>query len=78
MRYTIIILIFFTIGFSSNGQNKYFEIYTDSSELKKQNDLLILDIEKKIKSVEPSFSFYGLTTEIPSTFMPGQYREKTK
>lgn len=77
MKYTILAIIFFIAGVSANAQNKYFEIFTDSAALKNQNDLLIQDIETRIKFINPSFSFKGLTTEIPTTFMPGQYREKT-
>jgi len=62
---------------SAKAQNSYFEIYTDSAALKNQNDEMIRDIEASIKLLEPSFSFKGLTTEIPKTFMPGQYRSKT-
>lgn len=61
----------------ASAQNKYFEIYTDSAALKNQNDALIRDVETRIKSIEPSFSFKELTTEIPNRFMPGQYRSKT-
>lgn len=77
MKRTLSILLLSWISITSNAQNKYFEIYTDSAELKKQNDELIRDIEARVKLIEPSFSFKGLTTEIPKTFMPGQYRHKT-
>jgi len=65
------------ICLTTNAQNNYFEIYTDTAALKNQNDALILDVERQIKRIEPSFDFDGLTTEIPETFMPGQYRLKT-
>jgi len=70
----ILLLSWFCI--TANAQNHYFEIYTDSAALKNQNDDLIRDIETRVKFVKPSFSFKGLTTEIPKTFMPGQYRSK--
>jgi len=73
---TLILLIVWS-GIATKAQNKYFEIYTDSAALKNQNDEMIRDIEIQIKRIEPSFSFKGLTTEIPKTFMPGQYRSKT-
>lgn len=77
MKTLIFTLLLFIAGISLNAQNKYFEIYTDSAELKNQNDLLIRDFEERMKSIEPAFSFKGLTTEIPNTFMPGQFRGKT-
>lgn len=73
-------ILLFTLSLAiatANAQNKYFEIYTDSTELKNQNDLLIQNIEAQIKTIEPSFSFKGLTTEIPNTFMPGQFWAQT-
>jgi len=72
---SILLLSWFCI--IAKAQNNYFEIYTDSAALKNQNDELIGDIETRVKLVEPCFSFKGLTTEIPKTFMPGQYRSKT-
>jgi len=71
-----LILCLFLICLSAQAQNNYFEIFTDSTALKTQNDKIILDIETKVKLVAPSFSFNGLTTAIPKTFMPGQYRHK--
>ncbi|MFA4870711.1 MAG: hypothetical protein WC623_21120 [Pedobacter sp.] len=76
MRKTLSILLLSWFCLTAKAQNNYFEIYTDSAALKNQNDELIRDIETKVKLVEPSFSFKGLTTEIPKTFMPGQYRSK--
>jgi hypothetical protein len=77
MKKVKLLMLLTCIGLSVNAQNKYFEIYTDSAALKKQNDSLITDMERMIKVVQPSFSFKDLTTEIPKTFMPGQYRQKT-
>lgn len=71
----ILLLSWFCI--TATAQNHYFEIFTDSAALKNQNDELISDIETRVRLIEPSFSFKGLTTEIPKTFMPGQYRSKT-
>ena len=73
----LLIVLLFTIGIGATAQNQYFEIYTDATALKNQNDALIRDMETRIKLTAPSFSFNGLTTEIPKTFMPGQYRSKT-
>lgn len=74
-----ILLIFVLNWFctSVNAQNNYFELYTDSTALKIQNDAMILDFETQLKKIDPSFNFNGLTTEIPNVFMPGQYRYKT-
>lgn len=77
MKKSIIILLVYCFCITAKSQNKYFEIYTDSIALKNQNNELIHDIETKIKRIDPSFSFNGLTTEIPTTFMYGQYRTKT-
>lgn len=77
MKSRIIILLLFCFCITAKAQNKYFEIYTDSIALKNQNNELIHDIEAKIKRIEPAFSFKRLTTEIPTTFMYGQYRTKT-
>lgn len=60
-----------------NAQNTFFEIFTDSTALKDQNDALIEDIERTIQKIQKDFSFNDLTSEILSAFMPGQYREKT-
>lgn len=76
MKRILSILLLSWICITVNAQNKYFEIYTDSAALKNQNDEMILDIETRIKLVQPSFSFKELTTEIPNRFMPGQYRSK--
>lgn len=76
MKTTLLFCTLLIIGTSVKAQNRYFEIYTDSASLKNQNDKLISDIERIVKRIEPNFSFKGLTTEIPNTFMPGQYREK--
>lgn len=77
MKTILSILLIVWIALSVKAQNKYFEIYTDSGALKNQNDEMIRDVEASIKLIKPSFSFKGLTTEIPKTFMPGQYRAKT-
>lgn len=77
MKTIFSILCIFWMFTSAKAQNSYFEIYTDSAALKNQNDEMISDIEASIKLLEPSFSFKGLTTEIPKTFMHGQYRSKT-
>lgn len=77
MKRILSILLLTWLCITAKAQNDYFEIYTDSAALKNQNDELIHDIETQVKLVEPSFSFKGLTTEIPKTFMPGQYRSKT-
>jgi hypothetical protein len=76
MRRTLSILLLICFCLTAKAQNNYFEIYTDSAALKNQNDKLIRDIETRVRLVEPSFSFKGLTTDIPKTFMPGQYRSK--
>jgi len=72
----IIFLLLSLIGLTAEAQNNYFEIYTDSAALKDQNDKMIREFEKQVKRVSPSFSFNGLTTEIPKKFMPGQFRHK--
>ncbi|MES2417147.1 MAG: hypothetical protein V4541_03110 [Bacteroidota bacterium] len=77
MKNKLIILALTLLYTTVNAQNNYFELYTDSTALKIQNDALILDFEIQIKRFEPSFSFNGLTTEIPNNFMPGQYTSKT-
>lgn len=77
MKRTLSVLLLTWFCITAKAQNNYFEIYTDSAILKNQNDELIRDIEAKVKLVETSFSFKGLTTEIPKIFMPGQYRSKT-
>lgn len=77
MKRLLSIILLSTFCMIVKAQNHYFEIYTDSAALKNQNDELIRDIENRIKVMHPSFSFKGLTTEIPKTFMPGQYRSKT-
>lgn len=77
MKKLLSILLLSTVCIVVKAQNHYFEIYTDSAALKNQNDEIIRDIEAKIRVVKPSFSFKGLSTEIPKTFMPGQYRSKT-
>lgn len=77
MKKTIILMLLSCFFITAKSQNNYFEIYTDSIALKNQNNELIHDIETQIKRIEPSFSFKGLTTEIPTTFMYGQYRTKT-
>lgn len=77
MKSIISVLLLSWFCLTAKSQNRYFEIYMDSAALKNQNDELIRDIEARVKLVEPSFSFKGLTTEIPKTFMPGQYRSRT-
>lgn len=77
MKRILSILLLFWFCITAKAQHNYFEIYTDSAALKNQNDELIRDIETRVRLAEPSFSFKGLTTEIPKTFMPGQYRSKT-
>ena len=77
MKTLILLLICVSATNTLISQNQYFEIYTDSTELKVQNDALIQDIEKTIAEKHKGFSFNGLTTEIPATFMPGHYLEKT-
>ena len=77
MKTTILALSLLIAGASATAQNKYFEIYTDSAALKNHNDELIADMETMIKKVNPSFSFNGVSTEIPNSFMPGQFRSKT-
>lgn len=77
MKRILSVLILSWICITAKAQNNYFEIYTDSAALKDQNDAMIRDIETRIKLIQPSFSFKGLTTEIPNRFMPGQYRHKT-
>lgn len=77
MKSIISILLLSWLCLTAKAQNRYFEIYTDSAALKNQNDDIIRDIEERVKLVESSFSFKGLTTEIPKTFMPGQFRSRT-
>lgn len=77
MKKTILILSLTWFCVTVKAQNNYFEVYTDSTALKNQNDAMILDFETRIKVVKPFFSFKGLTTEIPRTFMPGQYWPET-
>ncbi len=77
MKKTISLLLLCWLYFSATAQNNYFELYTDSAILKKQNDELISDMETRIKLLEPSFSFNGLTTETPNVFMQGQFRYNT-
>ena len=71
------IILLLLMGMTAQAQNHYFEIYNDSAALKNQNDKLIAEIEKRLQLAAPTFSFNGLTTEIPNKFMPGQYRQKT-
>lgn len=76
MKNTLLLVISMICSFAI-AQNNYFEIYNDSTKLKNQNNSLIREMEKQIQTTNPSFNFKGLTTEIPNTFMPGQYRSKT-
>lgn len=76
MKNTLVLVISMICSFAI-AQNNYFEIYNDSTKLKNQNDALIREMEKQIQTTNPYFNFKGLTTEIPNTFMPGQYRSKT-
>lgn len=70
-----LILFFATVYLCS--QNTLFQLYDDGDALKKHSDELIADIEKEVKSINPAFSFNGLTTEISETFIPGHYRPNT-
>ena len=76
MTRKLYVLLVLFLGVFSNAQNRYFEIYTDSTTLKTHNDALIADFEEKIKSVDPKLSLNGLKTIVPKTFMPGQYKSK--
>lgn len=73
----ILFLILFTYCTNFYAQNNYFELFTDSTALKDKNDKLISDIEKQIQRIEPTFSFNGLTTEVPKNFMIGQFKSKS-
>ena len=77
MKTTVFAILLFCACTIATAQNKYFEIFTDSTALKTENDRLIEHIESRVQLIKPSFSFNGLTTEVPNTFMPGQYLQKT-
>lgn len=77
MKKMILTSLFLWIFCTIQAQNKYFELYTDSASLKNQSDEMIRDMEKMLQKVDPKFNFKGLTTEIPNTFMPGQFVVKT-
>ncbi|MEE6185778.1 hypothetical protein [Niabella digestorum] len=74
---TIIIITGILLSVTCCAQNQYFQRYDDSILLKKDNDALIDDFEVMIKQVSPTFSFNGLSTEIPDRFMPGMYLHRT-
>lgn len=68
------IFLFFYFLILSNllsAQNKVFEVYTDSAQLIKDNDALITDIENRVKTLDPTFSFKGLRTVTDNS--PGGY-----
>jgi len=77
MKKAIIFFFIYSLCVNAQSQNQYFQLYTDSAELKNGNDSMIREFEMMVKKTQPSFSFNGLSTESPNTFMPGQYRSKT-
>lgn len=60
----------------TSAQNTYFTIYTDSLQLKKDNNTLIEDFEKRVQQINPKISFRGMETKILSGAPVGSYLAK--
>lgn len=71
MRKTLSTIYLMIVSCSIMAQDKVFEVYTDSTLLQKDNDAIISDIEARVKTLNPSFSFKGLKTV--TNHSPGGY-----
>ena len=68
------LLLMSSVTFS---QNKLFEIFTDSTALRKENDLIIKDFEARVKKIDNTVSFNGLKTVVKDSLFSGYYLPRT-
>ncbi len=75
-RIILLVILLVTGGFTF-AQNRLFENFTDSTLLRKENDLLIKDFESRVKKIDPKVDFKGLKTVVMDSLYTGYYLPKT-
>lgn len=72
--FTLCVLVF--VSHIALAQNKLFQLFTDSTALKRENNLLIKDFEAQVKIIKPSINFNGLKTITKDSLYAGYYLPK--
>ena len=73
MKKIIILLLLSLMSNSTFGQKHLFRIMNDSTIIRKENNLVIKDFEKRIKKIDKSIDFRGLKTVVKDSMLAGMY-----
>jgi hypothetical protein len=72
MRLSLLILLI-SVSKPLFAQNEVFELFTDSIELRRQNDALINDFENRVRRLDNKFTLHGTRTIVGDSLYAGFY-----
>src|SRR5699024_1228728 len=74
---TVLLTVLLALSTRAFSQSKMFTTISDSATLRKENDLLIKDFEKRLKKIDSRVDLKGLKTVVQDSLFIGYYLYKT-